>query len=71
MAPRLWARVQDAECYNIYRLAIDSRILKLVKEVQSDSTQWLGGDLWPLFTVKSGSKSASIYSHAIEQYPTK
>ena len=34
MAPRLWTRVQDAECYN--RPGTSSRILKLVKEVQSD-----------------------------------
>ena len=42
-------QVQDAECY-IY--GPGSRILKLVKEVQSDklnniSTQWLGGDYGP------------------------
>ena len=41
MAPRLWARVQDAECY-----VIDQAV-----EVQSDklniSTQWLRGDYDP------------------------
>ena len=48
MAPRLWARVQDVECYIDQAVA---RILKLVKEVQSDklniSTQWLRGDYGP------------------------
>ena len=49
MAPRLWARVQDVECYNIDQAV--ARILNLVKEVQSDklniNTQWLRGDYGP------------------------
>ena len=54
MAPRLWARVQDVECGYIDQAV--ARILKLVKEVQSDklniSTQWLRGDYGPCSKLK-------------------